>query len=50
MLVRVTGEFVEKGSRTTGLVAARVLLAKKREAWLIQDGDIREVKPGRDLE
>jgi hypothetical protein len=49
MLVRVTGEFVEKGSRATGLVAARVLLAKKGEDWLIQDADIREAKPGRDL-
>jgi hypothetical protein len=49
MIVRVTGEVVEKGSQATVLAAVRVLLRKTDGEWLIRDAEVEQAKPGQDL-
>ena len=49
MIVRVTGEVIEKGSQATVLAGVQVLLHKKGSEWLIRDAEVEEAKPGRDL-
>ena len=49
MIVRVTGEVIEKGSQATVLVAVRVLLHKSGGQWLIRDAEVEQAKPGQDL-
>jgi len=47
MIVRVTGEVIEKGSPATVLVAVRVVLQKKGGEWLFEDAEVEQAKPGR---
>jgi hypothetical protein len=49
MIVRVTGEVMEKGSQATVLVAVKVLLHKKSGDWLIRDAEVEQAKPGENL-
>ena len=49
MIVRVTGEVIEKGSQGTVLAGVKVLLHKKGGEWLIRDAEVEQVKPGQDL-
>lgn len=46
MIVRVTGDVVEKGHQGTVLVGVRVLLHKKDGVWLIRDAEVEKAKPG----
>jgi hypothetical protein len=46
MIVRVTGEVIEKGNQGTVLAGVRVLLHKKDDVWLIKDAEIEKAKPG----
>jgi hypothetical protein len=49
MIVRVTGEVIEKGSQGTVLAGVKVLLYKKGGEWLIRDAEVEQAKPGQDL-
>jgi hypothetical protein len=49
MIVRVTGEVIEKGSQATVLAGVKVLLHKKGSEWLIRDAEVEEAKPGQNL-
>ena len=49
MIVRVTGEVIEKGSQGTVLAGVKVLLHKKGGEWLIRDAEVEQAKPGQDL-
>jgi hypothetical protein len=49
MIVRVTGDVIEKGSQGTVLAGVTVLLHKKGSEWLIRDAEVEEAKPGQDL-
>ena len=49
MIVRVTGEVIEKGSQGTVLAGVKVLLHKKGGDWLIRDAEVEQAKPGQDL-
>ena len=48
MIVRVTGEVIEKGSQGTVLAGVKVLLHKKGGEWLIRDAEVEQAKPGQD--
>jgi hypothetical protein len=49
MIVRVTGDVIEKSSQGTVLAGVKVLLHKKGAVWLIKDAEVEKVKPGQDL-
>jgi|GEM_PF-1866934 len=49
MIVRVTGEVIEKGNQGTVLAGVKVLLHKKDGVWLIKDAEVEKAKPGQDL-
>jgi len=49
MIVRVSGEVIEKGSQGTVLAGVKVLLHKKDGVWLIKDAEVEKAKPGHDL-
>jgi hypothetical protein len=46
MIVRVTGEVIEKGSQGTVLAGVRAQLHKKDGVWLIKDAEVEKAKPG----
>jgi hypothetical protein len=48
MIVRVTGEVIEKGSQGTVVAGVKVLLHKKGGEWLIRDAEVEQAKPGQD--
>jgi len=47
MIVRVTGNVVDKATPGTTIVGLKVWMAKKAGSWLIQDAAVEPVKPGR---
>jgi hypothetical protein len=47
MIVRVTGNVIDKGTPSTVLVGMKVLLHKKGGRWLVQDAEAEQAKPGR---
>ena len=49
MIVRVTGDVIEKGNQGTVLAGVKVLLHKKDGVWLIKDAEVEKAKPGHDL-
>ena len=49
MIVRVSGEVIEKGNQGTVLAGVKVLLHKKDGVWLIRDAEVEKAKPGQDL-
>jgi len=49
MIVRVTGDVIEKGNQGTVLAGVKVLLHKKDGVWLIKDAEVEQAKPGHDL-
>ena len=46
MIVRVTGDVIEKGNQGTVLAGVKVLLHKKDGVWLIRDAEVEKAKPG----
>ena len=49
MIVRVTGDVIEKGNQGTVLAGVKVLLYKKDGVWLVKDAEVEKAKPGHDL-
>lgn len=49
MIVRVSGEVIEKGSQGTVLAGVRAQLHKKDGVWLIKDAEVEKAKPGQDF-
>jgi hypothetical protein len=48
MIVRITGDVIEKGNQGTVLAGVKVLLYKKDGVWLIKDAEVEKAKPGHD--
>lgn len=46
LIVRVTGNVIDKSTPGTVLAGVRVLLHKKNGEWLVQDAEGEQVKPG----
>jgi hypothetical protein len=47
LIVRVTGNVIDKGTPGTVLVGVKVLLHKKDGQWLVKDAEGEPVRPGR---
>jgi hypothetical protein len=48
LIVRVTGNVIDKGTPGTVLVGVRVLLHKRDGQWLVKDAEGEPVRPGKD--
>jgi hypothetical protein len=46
LIVRVTGNVIDKGTPGTVLVGVKVLLHKKNGQWLVKDAEGEQVRPG----
>ena len=46
LIVRVTGNVIDKGTPGTVLAGVKVLLHKKDGRWLVRDADGEQVRPG----
>ena len=46
LIVRVTGNVIDKDTPGTLLAGVRVLLRKKSGRWLVQDAEIEQARPG----
>lgn len=46
LIVRVTGNVIDKGTPGTVLAGVKVLLHKKDGKWLVEDADGEQVRPG----
>jgi hypothetical protein len=46
LIVRVTGNVIDKGTPGTVLVGVKVLLHKKHGRWLVKDAEGEQVRPG----
>jgi hypothetical protein len=47
LIVRVTGNVIDKGTPGTVLAGVKVLLHKKGGVWLVKDAEGEQVRPGR---
>ena len=46
LIVRVTGNVIDKGTPSTVLAGVKVLLHKKSGQWLVKDAEGEQVRPG----
>jgi len=46
LIVRVTGNVIDKGTPGTVLAGVKVLLHKKDGKWLVKDAEVEPVRPG----
>jgi hypothetical protein len=47
LIVRVTGNVIDKGTPGTVLAGVKVLLHKKDGKWLVKDAEVEPVRPGK---
>ena len=47
LIVRVTGNVIDKGTAGTVLAGAKVLLHKQGGQWLVKDAEAEQVRPGK---
>lgn len=47
LIVRVTGNVIDKGTPGTVLAGVKVLLHKKDGQWLVKDAEVEPVRPGK---
>jgi hypothetical protein len=47
LIVRVTGNVIDKGTPGTVLAGVKVLLHKKDGQWLVKDAEGEQVRPGK---
>lgn len=47
LIVRVTGNVIDKGTPSAVLVGMKVLLVRKDGRWLVQDAEAEQARPGR---